>query len=236
MRIRDYKIEMVKDELDATLKSIDAQEKAALRAAGFIDKTEKENLQDKLATETDINKKAAIQKEIDKQDILDKYAKQRADAEEKAAVATRKLEREKAEFEKALTIAQIKIDRQKAISDLGWGHKKEKAEINAMYDELEGIVGSMPLPSLASGAIAMPKNGGTNVTVAEAGMAEAIIPLNRLGEVLSTIQQATPVNNVDNTTPVHLQVMMDSKVFLDKIFPATKNKTILIHANAVVGG
>lgn len=233
-RIRDYKIEMIKDELDATLDALDKEEQAALEAAGLADKTEMETLQEKLAAETDEADKAEIQKSIDKQAIEDEYARKKAEAEEAAAKETRRLEREKAEFEKELTLAKIKIERQEAISNLGWGHATEKKELNSMYDELEAVVASMPLPSLASGAIAMPKNGGTNVTVAEAGMAEAIIPLNRLGEVLSDVQQASPITTIDNDIPIHLQVLMDSRVFLDKIFPATKNKTILIHANAVV--
>jgi tape measure domain-containing protein len=234
MRIRDYKIQMVNDELEAVLRSLDEQEKAALKAAGFIEQTDKEKLEEKLATETDANKKLEIQKAIDKQKILDEYDKKRAEAEAKAVKETKRLERERAEFEKALTLAQIKIERKKAISELGWGHKDEKAELNALYDELESTVASMPLPSLATGAIALPKKGGTDVTVAEAGTPEAIIPLDRLGDVLSSMTQPAIPSMSGDGTPIHLQVLMDSKPFLDKIFPATKNKTILIHANAVV--
>jgi hypothetical protein len=65
----------------------------------------------------------------------------------------------------------------------------------------------------------MPKSGGTLAQIAEAGQPEAVIPLDKLGGIGGDI---------------HLVVQMDSKPFLDKIFPATRDRTILISAGAVV--
>jgi len=75
-----------------------------------------------------------------------------------------------------------------------------------------------PLP-LAEGGIVMPQNGGTLAQIAEAGQPEAVIPLDKLNSIGGDI---------------HLVVQLDSKPFLDKIFPATRNRTILISAGAIV--
>jgi tape measure domain-containing protein len=72
---------------------------------------------------------------------------------------------------------------------------------------------------LAEGGVVMPTPGGTLAQIAEAGQPEAVIPLDRFGEFGGDI---------------HLVVNLDSKPFLDKIFPATRNRTILISAGAVV--
>jgi len=89
-------------------------------------------------------------------------------------------------------------------------------------------------PQLAEGGIIMPKNGGVSATLAEAGVPEVAIPLDRLGEVLNKFNFNQSGN--ESTTPVHLVVNMNSKPFLDTIFEATRNKTVLISADAVVAG
>lgn len=82
-------------------------------------------------------------------------------------------------------------------------------------------ISAQPLPAvpLAEGGVVMPTPGGTLAQIAEAGQPEAVIPLDRFGELGGDI---------------HLVVNLDSKPFLDKIFPATRNRTILISAGAVV--
>jgi hypothetical protein len=82
--------------------------------------------------------------------------------------------------------------------------------------------------NLADGGIVMPRPGGVPVTVAEAGVPEIVGPLDKVESMLRAAG-----GSVDST-PIHLVVKLDSKPFLDKIFPATKNRTVLISAASVV--
>lgn len=95
-----------------------------------------------------------------------------------------------------------------------------------------GAVLAQPLPALASGGVVMPTTGGTALIAGEAGVAEAIFPLDRLGEILATIPNAVGIGSGESM--IHLQVNMDSAPILEKIFPATQNGRILIDARAVV--
>ena len=74
------------------------------------------------------------------------------------------------------------------------------------------------------GGMVQPQPGGVQATVAEAGVAEAIIPLDRLDNMLSGMGGGT----------THLIVNLDSRPLLDKIFDATRNGTVLISSGAVV--
>jgi hypothetical protein len=82
--------------------------------------------------------------------------------------------------------------------------------------------------NLAEGGIVMPQPGGVPVTVAEAGVPEIVGPIDKVTRMLG----ATGLGG--DTTPVHLVVNMDSRPFLDKVFDATRNRTVLISAGAVV--
>jgi hypothetical protein len=84
------------------------------------------------------------------------------------------------------------------------------------------------IPNLAEGGIVMPQAGGRLVNVAEAGVPEIVGPLDKVESMLRAAG-----GSVDST-PIHLVVKLDSKPFLDKIFPATKNRTVLISAGAMV--
>ena len=91
-------------------------------------------------------------------------------------------------------------------------------------------VASTPLPALADGGVVMPRIGGVPVNVAEAGSPEVIFPLDRLDDILSSMPGSGSAGGGD----IRLVVNMDSKPILEKIFPATRNGTILIDARAVV--
>ena len=100
--------------------------------------------------------------------------------------------------------------------------------------QMEALEKTKPTPpALAEGALIMPKAGGTNVTVAEAGIPEIVGPIDKVTEMLKAAGNNT-IRGSDSGMQ-HLTLNMDSKTILDKIFPATKNRTILIHAGAVVG-
>jgi len=77
------------------------------------------------------------------------------------------------------------------------------------WNELFGITSSKPLTvptrslgsgglKLASGGIVMPKPGGTMATIGEAGQAEAVIPLDKLGTVMGGGGGGTTYNVVVN--------------------------------------
>jgi len=95
-----------------------------------------------------------------------------------------------------------------------------------------GMVLATPLPALAAGGVVMPRSGGVPVTVAEAGQPEVIFPLDRLGDMLSEVGRGSSAGAVDESA-IHLVVNIDSEPILKQIFPATRNRTVLIDAGAV---
>jgi hypothetical protein len=142
----------------------------------------------------------------------------------------------KSEEEKAKLIAQVKRkqaiwDKAQALVDIAVNTAEAitKALPNIFLAGLVGVLGAaqaafvaaQPLPPLplADGGIVMPKSGGTLAQIAEAGQPEAVIPLDKLDGMGGQM---------------HLVVNLDSRPLLDKIFDATKNRTVLISQGAVV--
>lgn len=79
--------------------------------------------------------------------------------------------------------------------------------------------GALKAVQLADGGVVMPKSGGTLAQIAEAGQPEAVIPLDKLDMMGGEMR---------------LIVNIDSRPILDKVFNATKNRTVLIDSGAVV--
>ena len=94
------------------------------------------------------------------------------------------------------------------------------------------VVASQPLPALAQGGIAMPRTGGVAARMAEAGQPEIIMPLDRLSDVIA--QFPTPGMG-GGEGDIHLVVQIDAKPILDQIFPATRDRRVLLHMGALVG-
>jgi DNA-binding Lrp family transcriptional regulator len=86
-----------------------------------------------------------------------------------------------------------------------------------------------PLPQLAMGGIARATPGGRDVTVAEGGTDEAIVPLDRLGEFVSDIGGA-----VGGASDMHVIVNLDGRPIIDTIGRAMRNGSLLVNARAVV--
>lgn len=219
-------------------------------------------LQDQYNAETSVRRKAQIQKEIeakkkeklteeerlkaviveaqkavDKAAINAKYDAEKLAATEAFEAKKRKYEYETAVYQKELALAQLEISRGQDLGKLGLLQFGKRKEVKSLYDDLRTLISNTPLPALASGAIALPRPGGQVVNVAEGGMAEAIIPLNRINEVLRSIspeQTASPRFDTADVGDIHLVVNLDSKPILSKIFSATKNRTVLISQGAVV--
>jgi|GEM_PF-2774751 len=209
---------------------------------------------------------------------------------------------------KAIKHAEIGMAEQAAISGvpLSWTKKGKEsiASIKTQFSELEGIVSSISIPApvlLAEGGVVMPKPGGTLAQIAEAGVPEVVLPLDRLeslfekntmpkvGDPIAKVTETVipdivfPLDKLESLTHLstggvvmpkvggtiakiaeagipevvfpldrlesfleknamasnsegmtHLQVMLDSKPILEKIFPASRNGTVLISARAVV--
>lgn len=149
--ILDNKIEALDDELAATIATIDAEEQAALEAAGLADKTTLEKLQDQLADETDEEERAELEKEIAKAKIQEEYQAKRDAAEAAAEVERKKLEHDRAVWEREIMLAQIAVEREAALAELGWFNQDKKAGVNALYDNLIASVNAIPIPALAHG-------------------------------------------------------------------------------------
>jgi hypothetical protein len=150
-------------------------------------------------------------------------------AAEKAAAEERKaLEIEMANLDKQITIAKLEMAKAEAIASASQ-YGEDNSGIIALYEELIALVGSTTIPNAASGGIVMPSTGGTLTRVAEAGQPEVIFPLTELERFLSGGSTSG-----GDAGDIHLVVNLDSKPFLDKIFPATRNRTVLVSAGAVV--
>lgn len=146
-------------------------------------------------------------------------------SEEEKARKIAQIKRKQAVWDKAQAIADIAINTAVAVTKILY-RPVLAAVVAALGLAQAAVVASTPLPeipSFANGGIVQPQPGGVQATVAEAGVAEAIIPLDRLDNMLSQGGGTT-----------HLVVNLDSRPLLEKIFDATRNGTVLISSGAVV--
>lgn len=147
-------------------------------------------------------------------------------SEEEKARKIAIIKRKQAIWDKAQGIADVAIQTAIAVTK-ALPNVFLAAVIGALGAAQAAVIASTPLPEIpafATGGIVQPQPGGTLATVAEAGVAEAIIPLDRLDAMLA--------NGGGGTT--HLVVNIDSRPILDQIFDATRNGTVLISSGAVV--
>jgi tape measure domain-containing protein len=163
----------------------------------------------------------------------------------KAAEASRvALEERKAKEIHAVKVKQFKADQalsiidatidgikagMKSFAQLGWPLGLIPAAVMAGLTAAQiGLISSKEPPQLAEGGIVMPRAGGVPAILAEAGQPEVVFPLEKLERFLGSGSGGSPEGDI------RLVVNLDSQPFLDKIFPATRNRTILISAGAVV--
>jgi len=162
-----------------------------------------------------------------------RYANELAAAEGNAK-ETKRILREQAKSAKNYAMFDVGLKTAQAI--IGF-LAKPGGVAGYLLSGIAGVIGlaqiaainSAPLPALAKGGVVMPRTGGVPVTVAEAGSPEVIFPLDRLSDIISSVPSAAGIEG-----DIRLQVNMDSKPILEKIFPASRNGTILIDARAVV--
>jgi hypothetical protein len=171
----------------------------------------------------------AAQQEEDRRKAQEEYETQRAAAEAEAQKQLRQYQHDKAIIDQKMAIVNVMIEWQKAIAELGWFNKDKKTAVNDLYSELIRTIMAIPIPAVAEGAIFKARSGGSLAVVGEGGQDEAVIPLDRLDQMLSH----GGMGGTDNI-PISLTINMDSKVLYSGIFDATKRKSILINAGAVV--
>jgi hypothetical protein len=76
----------------------------------------------------------------------------------------------------------------------------------------------------------MPRNGGITANIAEAGQPEVIFPLDKLNQFINQGNTSSGSSDI----PINLTITLDSGTLYSGIFAATRNKTVLISAKAVV--
>lgn len=230
--------EVQAQETESKLKQIDDELKAALEAAGVQEDTEIQSAEKTLAKAIETGDKEEIaeaQKALTKAKIEQEYADKKTAIEKSQREAAYKLELASFNTRKAFSIAMAVVDTASAAI------KAFTVDPTGILSAITAAVGLAqiatiaaqnppPPPSFANGGIVMPTPGGTLAQVAEAGQPEVIFPLDKLDSFLEKKNSSS--GSAGDT--IRLVVNLDSKPFLDKIFPATKNKTILISAGAVV--
>lgn len=216
---------------------MDERQQKALADAGFAEKTTVENLQAQLAAAIEAGETetaAELTQSIARAEILATQAETR-----KKLIAD--FEKTRAELEYQGALKSWKLNLVGAIAN------GALAIINALRSvpfplnlvvgatvaalvapQIALVAASKPVP-LAAGGIVTPKPGGTIARVAEAGQPEVIFPLDQLESFLSQRPDLEGAGGGD----IRLVVNMDSKPILEKIFPATRNRTVLIDARAV---
>jgi len=226
---------------DAQIDANERAKQAALEAAGVADDTALESAQEQLdiaKQKGDAEAIAEAEKELKKQKILEEFAKKEEAIQKKAALKKYAIDVAAFRTNQAMSIVQSTIYGAQAImkgfADFGPVVGAIMAAIQAGLTaaQIALIAGQSPPspPKLAEGGIVMPAVGGVPAILAEEGRPEVVFPLDRLNEFLAQTPQAQQTDN----SPMHLVVQIDSKPILDKIFRATKNKTVLISAEALV--
>lgn len=233
--------------------AIDIQLQKDLEAAGVADLTNLQSAQkqlkdkqDALAKETDAEKKAALAEEV----VEAKKAVTKATLEQKAVDDKKKLEQQAAldtyEVQKsafktnqALSIASATVSGIEAVLNsfktLGWPLGLIPAGImtGIVLAQIAIIKKQVPptKPTFAAeGGIFPATPGGINTQLAEAGQTEVVFPLDKLESFLNQ----GSVNGGSSDIPINMTIQLDSQTLYSGIFAATRNKTVLISAKAVV--
>lgn len=248
----------------ATLDQYDAEIAKAIEAGDLESAAELQKARDKLAIQLEYNlqrtaQEAAAQAELDRIDneaalkeaersaekakLEEEAAEKKKKLEKQAALDTYKVEKSAFYTNQQLSITNAiiaglegAIEAYKALAGIpivgpGLGVAAAAAIATFASTQVNLIRQQQPPspPALAEGGIVMPRSGGTLTTVAEAGQPEVVFPLDKLSNFLSG-------NNRNSSGDGNIQIVvnLDSKPFLEKIFPATRNRTVLISQGAVI--
>ncbi len=215
------KIDAIDRWLEDALDALDAEMQAELTAAGLSDETEREKLEQALEEAKASGDQGAIdeaQRQLDRYDIEQEYLAKKEALEKEAAQKRYEVELAQWKNTQAFAIVSAVIQGAVAImtgfSQLGpIGGAIAAAVIAGILAVQIALIATQvppPPPELAEGGIVMPRPGGTLVRVAEAGMPEPVIPLNRMGEVLSQYAGGgSAAGGVNQTNTFYVETELD---------------------------
>lgn len=227
---------------EAALDALDKQMEAELEAAGVADETAVESAEAALEAakeEGDAEEILAAEKALKKAQIEEDYANKKEQIEKEAAMASYKVELAQFKTNKALNIAQALIaGAQAALQALKLGPiagpiaAAVMAGLTAYQIKVIREQQAPTAPTFAEGGVVLPTNGGTTAIVGEGGQPEVIFPLDKLESFLSSYSNNS--NSLSNSEPINLTITLDSRTLYSGIFNASKNRTILIDAGAII--
>lgn len=231
-----------KETLAEELRLNDEALQAALVGAEVQDETAVESAQTKLNAAVEANDAEAIseaQKALTKAQIEQDYTDKKLAIEKQGRQDAYQLELKAFQTQQAFAIGQIAISTAIAVAKV-WeqtgiaGLVAQLAPIGMGALQAAAIWAQRPpsAPTFADGGIIMPKVGGTMGVLAEAGQPEVVFPLDQLNKFLGG--NNTKSGNFSGNENMHLVVNLDARPILDKIFEATRNRTVLISQGAVV--
>lgn len=226
---------------NALLKANEEQLQSALKLADVADKTAVESAQEKLDAAIKANDEEEIleaKKALTKTQIEEDYAKKEEEIKKESARKEHDIKVKQFKADQAFQIAQVGMDTASGIIKI-WSQAGINVVLGGILTaalaglgiaKIATISGQKP-PELAlgEGGIIPATPGGVNATLAEAGQTEVVFPLDRLEDFIDKGS-----TNNDTIGNIDLKVYLDSKPFLSAIFPATKNKTVLISSKAIV--
>jgi hypothetical protein len=210
-------------DLAAAITKLDEELQATLWAAGLTDAVTEEQLRselEKAKAAGDEEKILELEKALAKLAIMKEYEKKKAKLEYDAAMVKWGLQLTEGIAAAALAIVKALPDIPLSILAGLLGAIQVAAIVNAKPQ----------VPALAEGGIAPAVAGGRQYTLGEGGQPEAIIPLDQLDRILSHRNLGGDMSEV----PVMLTVQLDREKLYSGIFQATRNKTVLVSAGAVV--
>ena len=165
---------------------------------------------------------AELEEAVAREEIIEEFDKKRAEVEKAAAMRAWKIQMANAVAGGAMAVINGLMTQPFVPVGLAMG-------------VLAGILAAVQIATVkqakpfAEGGIVAPTPGGTLGRLAEAGQPEVVFPLDQLESFLGQ----RPGLEGGGAGDIRLVVNMDSKPILEQIFPATRNRTVLIDARAV---
>ena len=214
---------------DRRINEIEAQRQAALEAAGVAEETAVESAQAQLDTAIENGDEVAQQEAetaLKRAQINEQYDKERAQAEYKGALAGWRLQVLDAAARAALAVVSAY-----QAPPVAWPVTVPVA-ITAGLASTAAVGLSRPTPpQLASGGIATPTAGGSNVIVAENGNTEGIFNAGAEGQPL--VDTFVRAFKEQGTMMGTLNIYINDILTKSTLYDVTKNREAFISAEAI---
>ena len=158
------------------------------------------------------------------------WIEENVEDEEERDRQIRALRRKEAQTQKLLGAFNIFVSTAEAIMKFLAGGNVPLAVIAGATGAIQlAAVLAKPLPQLAQGGIIPATPGGRAVIAGEGGSAEAVVPLDQIGRFMSDINRGGGAGG-----DTRVIVNLDGKPIIDTVAKASRNRTLLIDARAVV--